>query len=115
MVLERPHCGSPAPLRLLAPQARVGVLEMSWMNCWSSANNSFFHTLKFLLFSALAPSSSSVHTSKSKTSRTPTITTLLQTEYRKVTIPGGGAADTAAREADEFMWTAWREVEQEDY
>jgi len=32
-----------------------------------------------------------------------------------VTIPGGGAADTAAREADEFMWTAWREVEEEDY
>ena len=33
------------------------------MDCWS--NNSFFHTLKFLLFSALAPSSSSAHASKS--------------------------------------------------
>ena len=42
-------------------------------------------------------------------------TRLLQTEYRKETIPGGGAADTAARGADEFMWTAWREVQEEDY
>ena len=42
-------------------------------------------------------------------------TRLLQTEYRKETIPGGGAADAAARGADGFMWTAWHEVEEEDY
>ena len=83
------------------------------MDCWS--NNRFLHTLKFLLFSALTPSSSSVHTSKSNVTHAHDHHALLQTEYCKETIPGGGAADTAAREADEFMWTAWHEVEEEDY